>query len=147
MKAPFFKTPYNHDTEAESNKHTVKDFGESLTVQSMADDADINVLMHRYGITGKMPENPRVPTYVDFEDVFDFRTANEAVMKANDMFMEYPATLRARFDNDPQRFLAFCSDENNKDEMRNLGLLKPQEPPKVEPPPMKVEVINPTPKA
>lgn len=136
------RTPYNHDSKAFSDECAVEDFGESLTVQSQKDEADINVLMERYGVTGKMPENPRIPQYVDQDEVFDFRTANEYVMQANEAFMEYPAVLRARFNNDPQEFMAFCHDEANREEMKKLGLLKPEPPPTVEPPPMKVEVVN-----
>lgn len=98
--------------------------GESLTVQSMADDADINILMKRYGITGHFPENPRVPVYGDFEGISDYQSALEAVKRADEMFMEYPAELRARFNNNPQAFLDFCGNPANIEDMRKLGLMK-----------------------
>jgi len=106
-------------------------YGESMTIQAQAEDADINVLMRRYGITGKMPDNPRIPMYGDFLEVRDYRTALEAIRQADADFMEIPAEIRARFDNDPQRFLEFCSDEANRDELSKLGLLKPAPPPVV----------------
>lgn len=128
MKAPFWKTPYNHDLDEESNKHTVKDFGPSLTIQSQAEEADINVLMHRYGITGRMPDNPRLPTYINLDEPLDFATALKYVDDAKEAFMEYPATLRAKFENNPQLFLEYTSNPANLEEMRSLGLAKPAQP-------------------
>lgn len=98
--------------------------GVSLTVQSQAEDADINVLMHRYGITGRMPENVRIPSYGDFTEVTDFRSALEAVRRAEEGFMELPARVRAEFQNDPQLLLQFAADPANLPRMRELGLAK-----------------------
>ena len=98
----------------------------SLTVQSMTEDADINVLMRRMGVTGKMPENVRIPTYGDFSEITDYRGALEAVRAAHDAFMEIPAELRARFDNDPQRYMDWCADPASRPEMQKLGMLKAQ---------------------
>lgn len=125
IKKVFYRSPHNYDQEEASNDATVQDFGPSMTVQSMAEDADINVIVQRFGLTGKMPDNPRIPTFQDFEDIGDFRTAIESVKLAQEAFNEYPAELRGRFLNDPQRFMAFCADPANKDDMRKLGLLKP----------------------
>jgi len=127
MRPPFFRTPFNHDAMEFSNECSVKDFGESLTVQSMSEDADINVIMKRYGVTGKMPEDGRVPEYQDFEDIFDFQSAQNAVIAGQRAFDAYPWELRARFSNSPQRFLEFCADPANIDEMRKLGLARKQE--------------------
>lgn len=94
----------------------------SLARQSQAEDADINVIVKRFGLTGKLPDNVRPPTYADFEDVWDFQTAMNAVVAAQASFMAMPADVRARFGNDPHQFVEFCSDEKNLDEMRRLGL-------------------------
>lgn len=125
-KSPFIRSPYNYDLEEASDQATIpaEAQGVSLTVQSMAEDADINVLMKRYGITGQMPSNPRIPEYGDFSHITDFRSALEAVSSAQDKFMEYPAELRAKFENNPQLFLEFCSQESNRAQMEALGLLK-----------------------
>jgi phage internal scaffolding protein len=119
-----FRKHFDYDVTAASDEAVVKVIGESLTVQSQAEDADINVLMKRFGITGKFPENVRVPTYGDFTGVSDFRSALDAIRLAQDGFMELPAELRARFENDPQKLLEFCADGRNMDEARKLGLLK-----------------------
>lgn len=127
IKAVFYRSPHNYDVEAASNEASVKDFGKSLTVQSMAEDIDINVIMKRFGITGKMPENLVTPTYGDFDQVFDFRTAQEAVISARHAFESLPAEVRSRFANDPQMFLEFCENPGNQDEAYRLGLsIKPK---------------------
>ncbi|WNK14547.1 MAG: internal scaffolding protein [Microvirus sp.] len=126
-----FRKHFGYDTEAASNEVCVKDFGPSLTVQSQSEDADINVIMERFGLTGKFPENPKVPTYIDYEDIFDYRTALTRLQDAQTAFMAYPAKFRAQFENDPQQFLEFCHNENNRDEMIRLGLIKPTENPNV----------------
>lgn len=120
----------SYDTFAVSHASAVAGMpdgpGESLTVQSQAEDADINVLMRRFGLTGKMPEDVRVPQYGDFTQVMDYRSALDALRSADESFAELPADVRGRFRNDPQLLLEFCSDANNRAEAQRLGLLKAQ---------------------
>jgi phage internal scaffolding protein len=120
-----FRKHFGYDVEAASNEAAVSFVGEeSMTVQSMAEDADINVLMERFGLTGQMPVNPRVPMYGDFTGITDYQSAVNSVMNAFDGFMELPAKIRARFNNNPQELLEFVMDDANIDEARKLGLLK-----------------------
>jgi len=111
----------------------------SLTDQSGAKDADINVMMERMGVTGQIPMLDKVPLNYDFDKVIDFRTAMEAVVTAREMFMNVPAKLRQRFNDDPQEFVDFCSNPANIEELRSLGLAKaldvPPEPAKPVPAP------------
>ena len=126
---PFIRDPYNYDVKAASDEcASLHEPGISLTVQAMAEDADLNVLMKRFGITGKMPENVHIPQYGDFEHVMDFRTAHDAIIEARESFMTIPADIRSRFSNDPQMFLEFCSDPANLPEMRRLGFAIPEPP-------------------
>jgi Chlamydia-phage Chp2 scaffold (Chlamy_scaf) len=122
----------NYDIEQASDEATITDNSPSLTIQAQAEDADINVLMRRYGITGKMPENVKIPTYGDFTHVTDYRSAVEATKRAHENFMEIPADIRAKFHNDPQIFMEFADDPNNIEHMVSLGLAKfrPPEPDK-----------------
>lgn len=98
---------------------------ESLTVQSQKDDADINVLLKRFGITGVLPQNVRPPVYADFDAIIDYKSAMDAISAARDSFMAMPADVRDRFKNDPQEFVEFCSNPANLEEMRKLGLAVP----------------------
>ncbi|WNK12459.1 MAG: internal scaffolding protein [Microvirus sp.] len=102
----------------------------SLTVQADKDDADINTIVARFGLTGRMPEGLRVPSFQDYDGVFDFQTAMHAIIQAEDNFMAMPATVRAKFNNDPGQFLQFAVDPANVDVMVEMGLAipKPVEP-------------------
>lgn len=100
---------------------------ESLTVQSDAVDADINTIVRRFGITGALPEQLPYVTNLDLSEAPDtFRGAMEILERARDTFMELPAAVRTRFDNDPALFMDFCSDPANLPEMRKLGLAVPE---------------------
>lgn len=125
---------YNFKERSDASGLDCKD--PSLTVQADAVDADINVIVRRYGITGKLPESFRLPTYQDYEDVFDFQTAQLAIVDANTEFMKIPAEVRAKFDNDPGLFLDYASNPSNFDGLVELGLAKRSEPVAVEPPPV-----------
>lgn len=114
---------FNYDADAVSEETGTPTGPEpSKTVQSEKDNADINVIVKRFGVTGQLPTNVRVPRFGDFDTVNDFQTAMNAVREAQTSFMAMPAAVRARFGNDPQAFLEFCGDEKNIDELRKLGL-------------------------
>lgn len=113
---------------------------DSLTVQSEKDDADINVMMERFKITGHLPEINLPPSFGDFTEVTDFRTAFDRVRDAQIAFDQLDVKVRNKFENDPARFMEwFDRPERTKDEFRELGLLNAE--PKA-PEPMKVEVVN-----
>lgn len=96
------------------------------TKQEFKDECDINVLMSKYQSTGQMPVlNERAPQYLDVTGI-DYQTSMEFVAGAQTLFNELPSRIRERFSNDPAQFLDFCSNENNRPEMAELGLLKPQ---------------------
>lgn len=95
----------------------------SLAIQSAKDEADINVIVKRFGLTGQVPQGFRIPTYQDFLDApDDYRGALHAVREAESSFMRLPAAIRARFQNDPHLFVSFCSDPSNLADLREMGL-------------------------
>lgn len=114
-----------YDTKAASEAVSLRCTDVSRTIQSMKEESDINTIVKRFGITGQLPTGVRVPTFGDFTGVDDYRSAIDAMRLANDSFMKMPAEVRNRFQNDPQLFVEFCSDERNVDEMRKLGLAVP----------------------
>lgn len=97
----------------------------SLAVQSSRDEADINVIVGRFLQTGVLPQGAAVPSFAEFEDVFDFQSAQNALVAADRAFMAIPAAIRARFENDPQKFISFCEDSGNLPELRKLGFAIP----------------------
>lgn len=126
---PFNRSPGNYDPVAACEECCVQDFGPSLTQQSQAEDADINTIVRRFGLTGTVPLNHRLPQEGDFTGITDYNTAMQAIARANTNFNVYPPNIRARFDNDPAKFVAFCEDKNNLPELRKLGLAPEETPP------------------
>lgn len=131
---PFLRSAYNYDTDAVSNETGLACPEPTLTQQQFAEESDINYIAERYGLTGELPQVLDLPTYGDFTGIFDFQSAQNAVVLAKQQFMTLPAKLRARFDNDPGKMMAFLDDPENRAEAEFLGLLnKPEnapEPPK-----------------
>lgn len=124
----FYRSPHNYDVVAASNEAALADPGVSLTVQSAAEDCDLNVIMKRFGIGAALPVNPRPPMYGDFTEIGDYRSALNAVRNAEMAFMEFPAELRARFANNPQMMLEFVENPANYDEAVKLGICKARAP-------------------
>lgn len=120
---PVCRAPGNYDQAAWSNIGTVEDFGPSLAVQSQKDEADINVIVKRFGLTGTLPDNPRLPTYGDFEEVYDFQSAMQAVRSAQELFHALPATARAVFNNDPQQLIEAVDDPDRRWLLEKAGLI------------------------
>lgn len=124
MREVFFNTPYNFDRSARSAATAL--FcppEEGMTQQQFADECDINVIVRRFGLTGEMPANPRVPLSGDFAGVTDYKSALDALIAADDAFMELPAHVRAEFANDPQKLMEFVADDKNRQKAVEMGLV------------------------
>lgn len=126
MSTTFIRSPYNYDRSKASAAHSRTNDQPTLTREADAADTDINVLVRRFGVIGTMPFVSDPPKYADYESVFDFQTAMNTVRQAEEAFNSLDAQLRKRFSNDPQEFLAFCSNSDNLPEMEKLGIVKPQ---------------------
>ena len=125
MRKVFVRSPFNYDRN-EVSRETGLDTGpDSPTQQSFKDEVDINTIVRRFGVTGELPIVSSPPTFRNFEGIFDYQSAMNAIRQAEESFAEMPAEVRKRFHNNPQEFVEFCSDEKNLEEMRKLGLAKP----------------------
>lgn len=120
-KAPAVRSQF-YDTDLVSLDNGLICLDRSLTVQSEKEDADINVIVERFGLTGHLPENVRVPQSGDFVAVSDYKSAMDAVHAAQESFMRFPADVRARFDHDPGSLISFVEDPANYDEAVRLGI-------------------------
>lgn len=116
-----------YSADAESMRTAFRSHGKGRTRQEFKDDADINLLLKRFGVTGKMPAPLKAPQYGDFTQVDDFESAMNALLDARDRFDALPASIRDEFDNDPQEFLDFVQDPENEDEAREMGLIPKKE--------------------
>ncbi len=117
------KNPITYDRDENSARSRFVFRKPSLAKQSFRDECDINNILRQFNVTGQLPANGVQPQYGDFSGITDYQSALNAVMAAQDSFLQLPAKVRAKFDNDPALFVEFASDEANKDEMKALGLL------------------------
>lgn len=122
---PFVRSAYNYDTMAASDESGLKCEDISLTQQSAKDECDINKIMER-AMNGIMPPgSSREPVYGDFtSSADDYHHAMNIVAEAREAFDTLPASVRARFQNDPAEILEFLADGENFDEAVKLGLIE-----------------------
>lgn len=120
----FIRSAYNYDRDAESLASALECKDASLTRQEFAEECDINTIVRRFGLTGEVPVNVRMPMHGDFQELVTFQDAMNALISAQKAFEQMPANVRARFGNDPGVFVDFCSDPANVDEAIKLGLIR-----------------------
>lgn len=125
MKVPFMRTPFNYDRDEVSDQTGLICPEPTLAQQQFKEESDINTILERFGRTGEVVVPVRMPEYGDYTGVVDYHTAMNAVISAQASFDSLPAKVRARFDNDPGRFVEFCLDDNNRAEAIDLGLVPP----------------------
>lgn len=118
------KNPITFDRDKNSDLAKFVFTKPSRTQQHFKDECDINTILERFNVTGQLPVAGLSPEYGDFSGITDYQSALNAVMAAQDSFLELPAKVRARFDNDPALFVEFASDEANRDELKAMGLLR-----------------------
>ena len=108
------------------DRHEVKGIcfdDETLTQQHCIAECDINNILKRYQNTGSLPELiKQSPQYGDFSTVADYQSSLNIVLMAQAQFESLSAEVRERFANSPDRFLSFCEDPKNHDEMVRMGL-------------------------
>ena len=137
----FIRSSFNYDRDDVSKETGLFCEDESLAIQSAEEETNINTIVKRFGLTGELPGDIAMPQSGDFTNIPDFHSAMNLIRKTQEEFMKVPADIRARFGNDPQAFMAFCEDDNNREEARRLGLLKAVDP---IPEPMRVMVVPPS---
>lgn len=94
----------------------------SLTVQSFADEADINWIMAKYS-QDAFEANTSARTvrqglldpaaFADVSYVTNYQDALERIKNAEIAFMECPAKVRDRFDNDVGKMVEYLMDPDN----------------------------------
>lgn len=128
---PFFKTPHNYDTNAESDRTGLTCKDPSKAQQHQADEADINTIVKRFNVTGQLPQIPLPPSIADFSDVFDFQTAMNTMAAAKAAFAALPAQIRSTFNNDPHAYVNYVDaavEAGDLDQLRKWGVAVPAAP-------------------
>lgn len=141
IKQPFLRTTYNYDMHLASIRTGLECNDGTRTQQQFKEECDINTIVERFGLTGELPNDLRVPLTGDFNEVFDYHTAANKLREAQEAFMQMPAAIREQFSNEPGKFVDFVSDARNIEQCREWGLADPVRAPQG---PIEVKVI-PTP--
>lgn len=108
----------------------------SMTRQEYREQCDINNILKQFkktGIVSHISAQQAKGAYEDLPDPMEYQDALNAVLAAQESFASLPSKVRSRFDNDPERFLAFMQDPKNQEEMYELGLATRPVPPPAEP--------------
>lgn len=124
---PKFRTRYDIPMKVQLDC-TNKERPTGRTKQSFAEDADINNIMKKYQTHGVLPDMIRMdPTYGDYSEVTTYQESLNIVIHAQEQFNNLSAELRARFNNEPAKFLEFTNDPGNAQELIDLGLATARE--------------------
>lgn len=125
-----FEYRHQYDDRADALERAATDIDftgeESLTQQQFAEDADLNKVLARWGITdgSALPPAAIDPSYYgDFSSTIDYRQALDRIRDAKEKFEQLPAKLRKRFNNNPADLWEFVDNPDNVDEAIELGLL------------------------
>lgn len=132
------------DYKARSDESALFCEDASLTDQSGKEEADVNVLLGRFGLDGSVPAGPlKMPQSGDFSGATTFQQSMDLVVHAREQFQTLPARARARFHNDVGEFLEFMGDPDNAKEAIKLGLaVERLDPVIVDPNASVVEAVN-----
>jgi len=116
----------------------------SLTSQSFADEVNINKIMARVLKGQTIMASNGEPFYGDVSEYDGLQDALIKVQESEELFMQYPAETREKFENNPIKLVEFLMDPANKDEAIEMGLMKPK--PVQETPPVPEPGASPAPK-
>lgn len=95
----------------------------SMTDQSQAPQCDVNNIIAKFQKTGEISHLAQHQgMYADVSEFQDLHTALSQVRAAEYAFQSLPGQLRARFENDPVKFVEFLQDPKNDVEAVQLGL-------------------------
>lgn len=131
-KRVIIRSHFNYNPALVSIQNSLECLDESKAVQSQKEEADINTIVRRFGLTGQLPSNIRMPQYGDFTGVKTYHDCLNAVIEADKAFMSLPAHVRERFNHSPEKFVEFCLDDNNRAEAEKLGLVPVKKAPATE---------------
>jgi len=125
MKEWFDISVPGYDQKAASDATSYHCDPESITQQHLREDADVNVIVRRFGLTGQIPLVAAQGVFGDFTGIASYEDALAAVERADRAFMTLPPEVRERYDNDPGKLLA-AAQEGSPGGLD--GLVRPEPP-------------------
>lgn len=59
--------------------------------------------------------------YTDYPTAIEFHDMQNIIAQAKSMFESIPSNIRAKFENDPAKFLDYANNPENREEMLEMG--------------------------
>jgi len=109
------------DTSCDDNGVETPDMAQ----QQYKDSSDINCIMKKYEATGLLShirQNAEAGRYAELGEPTDLMEAMTRVDNARKSFMDLPASLRAKCNHEPAKFLEMLKDGSNDEELYQLGI-------------------------
>jgi len=106
---------------------TFNDDPETGAVQEFGYECNINTIMEKVKKRKPVIISDQIAQYGDFSGITDFHQANNRMIEIENEFMKVPARVRAKFGHDPEKFISFLMNEQNRAEAIELGLINKPE--------------------
>ncbi|QCQ84977.1 internal scaffolding protein [Blackfly microvirus SF02] len=129
LETDIWKTPWNHDTNTESDRVALTCTDKSLTIQSAKEDTDINNILERFMKSGEPPPFALPEHFGNYEDVHNQFEARTRIAETNAIFYKLDANLRSEFQNDPARWeetVVATAMAGDRKRLRELGIAEPE---------------------
>jgi len=94
-----------------------------FTEQSHKDQCNINSIVAKYDKTGVLVHINQFEAQFGDMAGEDYKTMLDTILDAKRNFSKLPSHIRKRFQNNPEKLLAFMEDPKNRDEAVKLGLI------------------------
>lgn len=120
-----FNTEYTNDRPRPKFDQTGQT---SMTKQADVERSEIQLLLKKYDKSFLIQQSQAITNqYSDVAIGFDLQDAYNKIRGVESMFMELPSAIRNRFDNNPAKFVDFCENPDNIDDMVLMNLANPPE--------------------
>lgn len=122
---PFFKTPWNHDTNFESDRTATFCADPSLTKQEFVEEQDINTIIERLTKGGEIPNIVLPEHFLDLSGRTDYFTMASKIADTNRLFYTLDAKTREDHLNDPARWadaVVKATEAGDADQLELLGI-------------------------
>lgn len=98
------------------------EYNDGRTKQAFKDQCDINKMLKKAQQKGSLAHIQKYPelVYGEFDGEFDLLTAQQRLIRANEIFADAPSEIRKEFGNDALKFVKFCANPENNERLREI---------------------------
>ena len=108
----FIRTPYNYDVNEASVVSGVECVEPTLARQEFKNDSDLNTMIRRFGV-----EVAQTPNWREFDATVipdNFMELQAMLKEGVEAFNSLPSDVRAKHENNPEKFLNWVRDEQTR---------------------------------